>query len=483
MKPSKAQAAALLWRRGVLLWKLDKVQKELYDAYQHATGRVVVWKCSRRLGKSYALCILAVETCLKKPNSIVKYVAPKQKMVKTIIKPIIQQIIADCPEDLLPEFKTMDNVWRFKNGSEIHLAGTDGGHADSLRGGASDLCLVDEAGFCDELKDVVQSVLIPTTLTTGGKIVLSSTPAKSPGHDFSKYVERAEKDGTLIIKTIYDNPRLTRKQIQDIIDEYGGVDDVEFRREFLCEEIIDETAAVVPEFSNVIRVEEWRNEIIADPPRPRYFDRYVSADIGFNDFTVVLFGYYDFLRAKIVIEDEIVLNGPKMTTKHLADSIKSKETDLYTNLISGDVKAAYMRVSDNNLILINDLHRLHGLAFLPTKKDNKEAQVNEMRQMIQSRKIVISPRCKTLIRHLKHATWNKARKEYVRSEDDGHYDAVDALLYFVRNVIPSKNPYPANWDRTAGTWFVPTTALKPVQSATPTTQHLTKIFKVKKSNR
>jgi hypothetical protein len=77
-----------------------------------------------------------------------------------------------------------------------------------------------------------------------------------------------------------------------------------------------------------------------------------------------------------------------------------------------------------------------------------------MRIMLKERRIIINPRCVTLIRHLKNAVWKKGRKEFSRSPDMGHYDAVDALKYMVRNVVYSHNPYPANYDRTKDeVWF------------------------------
>ena len=36
-------------------------------------------------------------------------------------------------------------------------------------------------------------------------------------------------------------------------------------------------------------------------------------------------------------------------------------------------------------------------------------------------------------------------RSFARSPDDGHYDAVDALKYFVRSVVYNKNPYPASY--------------------------------------
>jgi hypothetical protein len=56
------------------------------------------------------------------------------------------------------------------NGSEIHLAGTEKGNAEKVRGVSADLCLVDEAGFCDDLDYIIKNILFPTiTRGTGSK--------------------------------------------------------------------------------------------------------------------------------------------------------------------------------------------------------------------------------------------------------------------------------------------------------------------------
>jgi hypothetical protein len=109
-----------------------------------------------------------------------------------------------------------------------------------------------------------------------------------------------------------------------------------------------------------------------------------------------------------------------------------------------------MFADNNNIILLNDLQLEHGLNFIATRKDNKEAAINNVRLKIANRDIVINPKCKTLISHLKNATWEKTNsrkgyRQFARSADNGHYDAVDALIYLIRNVVYGKNPYPDHY--------------------------------------
>lgn len=470
---NKKAAIETLWRKAVLHWKLDKNQMEMYKFARDSEHQIIVIGSSRQLGKSYFLVTLAIEECLRKPFSIVKVIAPKVKDIKRVITPLVREITADCPKDLVPAYKTQEHVFKFPNGSEMQLAGTDNGHAESIRGNKADLCIIDEAGFCDDLSYIVNSILIPTTTMTGGKIIMASTPSKTPDHDFMVFMEEAELENRFIRKTIYDNPRLTPERIQKIADALGGTSSVDFRREYLVEKIKSEEDAVVPEFNS-----ELKAHIVGEWNRPPFFDSYVSMDIGTKDLTVVLFAYYDFRAAKLIVEDEIVLSGARMLTDTLARLIKEKEAALWTNKMTGETKPPLLRVADNNnLLLLNDLSaQPHNMPFLATAKDNKDAAINNMRMLLRSHRVIINPKCKTLITHLEGALWNKARTEYIRSADKGHYDAVDALSYLCRNVYFNRNPYPNNYDLSGSDaiFVVPQPVAK-----TELERNLQKIFKVR----
>lgn len=435
-----------LWSRGVLSHKLHPVQKKMLASYISQNNKTTVIACARRLGKSFLLCVLASEKCMQQPKAIVKYLCPTKKQVKIVIQPIMDEIFKDCPPEMKPEFKYNEYMYVFPNGSQIQLAGSDGGHHESLRGGKSDLWIVDEAGFCDSLKYVVNSILTPTTLTTGGRGILASTPSLSPDHEFVEhFLKPAEFKNELIKYTIYDNPLISKVDLQEVISGFPlGEKDPEFRREYLCEVVQSSDLTVIPEFT-----EDIQAAIIKEVARPPFYDAYVSMDIGARDLTVVLFGYYDFKNGVIVIEDELVQDGMSLLLDRFAQNIKKKEEGLWTNPLSGEFKPPYLRIADNNnLIMLNQLTYDHNIQFIPTAKDNKDAALANVRLKIANKQLYIHPRCKTLIYHIRNATWNKQKTNFSRSPDAGHYDAVDALIYFVRNVQTNRNPYPAGYGLT-----------------------------------
>lgn len=480
-KISALEAKHELWRRGVLSWKLDENQKDLYRLFHDSDHKIQTWLLARRSGKTYTLIVLALEMCLRKPRSVVKFIAPTKLQVRNIIRPLIGQITEDCPKDISPVLKTQDDIYYFPNGSEFQLAGSDSGNAEKLRGGSSDIAIIDETQDVDDLGNIIKSVLLPTTLTTRGKILIAGTPPKETDHEFVTYIEDAEEKGSLIKRTIYDNPRLTAEDIEDILSQYALREkSEEFRREFLCEIIKDQNISVIPEFT-----EDLKKQIVKEWPKPPYFDTYVSMDLGAVDLTGVLFGYYDFRGAKIVIEDELVLDFSKADVNigSLTDAIAKKEESLWTNPISGDFKKPLVRVSDINPIVTQEIAvKSHGkVAFMPAKKDDKEAAINNMRALIGAKKIIIHPRCVNLIRHLDHVKWSsgKNRNNFARSQDNGHYDLVDALIYLCRAVVYSKNPYPANYDLGGTNYFDPDPSRRQYGNNAKSVEVYKKIFGIK----
>lgn len=443
-KLSKEDAKKELWRRGVLSWKLDSCQKELYNLFYNASHRVQTWLLARRSGKTYTLCILALEQCIRVPNSIVKFASPTKLQITTIIRPLLKKILSDCPDELKPEFRSKDFIYYFPNGSEIQLAGTDSGHAEKLRGGDSHICIVDEAGSCSDLENVVKSILLPTTLITNGKVLLAGTPPSEPDHDFIKFIEEAELRGSLVKKTVYDNPRITKEQLEELISELGGLNSDAAKRELLCMIIKDSNTAVIPEMTD-----ELSKRIVKEWPKPPFFDAYVGMDLGFVDLTVVIFGYYDFRAAKIIVEDELVVKGVDMHLPSFTEKIQEIENRLWCNPLTNEMKPV-KRVSDINYIVTKEISRSSGgqITFEATKKDDNEAAINKIRVMLNSEQIIIHPRCGTLIRHLKNVKWKSSvnKTVFARSPDDGHYDAVEALKYLVRSVNLTKNPYPAHYN-------------------------------------
>lgn len=432
----------------------------------------------RRCRKSTLLLILHAECCLRKAGVQTAYVAPVETGLSDYIQPIIGTVFGDCPHDLLPNFK--DRLLTFPNGSRIIFNGCNMRQYRYMRGQKLALATVDEMAEVDDLEGAVDDVLFPAVWDSHGEMVLSGTPpvVPSPDHPVMRYVMVAKQNDSYWHATVYD-AGYTESEIAEAMREVGidGKDSVRFKREFLAEFIRDENAVIVPEFDerlHVLRVSERES-------RPVYYDQLykaTGADLGVADKTVALFGYYDFPNGKIVIQYEFALQG----------------ADVRTDIFAGHYRGALERLqwgrdssrighwSDNsNLMLLNDLAQLHQIYINPTDKEQKAEWLNKVRILIGAGRLVIAPNCKLLIATLTGAFWkDPLKKDYGRSQALGHMDALDALIYLVRNIRTEVNPFPINYDLSRGVTYDGATTIYPENwnriPHTPEGQVLGRIF-------
>jgi len=445
---TKTQAIKLAWQRGLLSYKLYPYQQQLYNdlisAIDDPECLKYVLNVSRRWGKSTILCLIAIQYALKHPNSQIRFAAPTAKALKKITNPIFQMLCQDAPYQFKPKFKVQDNMWVFHNGSEIHMAGTDGGHYESLRGTKSNLNLVDEAGFASDLDYVLKSVLIPQTLTTKGTTLIASTPPKTPAHDFYEIAMQCQLEGYYKQYTIYDNTTISKEMIELYAKESGGYDSTTWKREYLAEFVVDKDSQIIP---------EWNDSYITEPQLDEHYStyhRYVAMDLGVRDFTAVLFGHYNFTKATLYVEEELTINGPSLTTDLLYKEITNTEQQLF-----GTIKP-YRRISDNNnLMLLQDLGSMYSMHFAPTNKESLEAMINDVRVMVGNGQVRIHPRCKMLIGCINNGIWTDKRDKFARSAVYKHFDHLAALVYMVRNLDKQTNPISVTHGVSHNTHWIP----------------------------
>lgn len=440
--PEAARVA--LWHRGNLSWKLHAAQEVLAKVFNEAKGQLFVGNCSRQWGKSYWAVTKAVEQAVKTPKSQIRYGAAFQTDLVDFIIPAFDKILDDCPKSI--KGKKVGNYYVFPNGSRIKLVGLDK-NPNGLRGNTLDLIIIDECGFVTNLDYIYKSVIIPATLHRPNcKIIFVSTPPSTPAHPFVDYIQKAELENSYVKLDIYTNPLITEDDIERMAKEMGGKTSTTFRRECLCELVTDSDLSIIP---------EWDDKYIQVIERDEYFQyyhKYVGMDLGVKDLTAAIFGYYDFKRAALVIEDEFDMNGPSMNTLTLVGRIRAKEKELWDNVDeTGKEKRDYnqnpipfRRISDNNWpILMQDFSTIHNLTFIETNKDNLEAMINEVRLMVQAGQLLIDPKCVKLIGCLKYGVWDNKKKAFARSTTYGHFDHLAALIYLIRNLTKGTNPIPA----------------------------------------
>lgn len=435
------------WSRADPTYLLSPNQGQLCSGIDAALAQKkphVVFRCSRRWGKSWTMVIYALRQCLQNPGYKVQYVAGTIKMVQRVVKPVFKDVFGHCPpqlQHLLPKWNNQVGAYEFPNGSTITVGGADNNNIDDLLGQAANLIIVDEAGYIKVLAEAVNRVLGPMLATTNGTMIIASTPPADPTHYFHELCARADVNGFLFHRDIYacDTGLVNVEQEKE---RCGGEHTQFWRREWLALPTIDADYTVFPEFMDLKR------EIVREFQRPnhfQYYSRYIILDYGFSpDATAILFAYYSFREATIYVEDEILIS--KMTTDTLAKVYTAKRKELWGDL---DV---YKSVADCQQNILHDLYDRHKLDFTQMTDKGPGSvlhNANNANVAIRERHLVIHPRCKNLIAQMENAQWanvkrNSQKRELARSDLFQHFDAVAALLYLVRSVDLTYNPIPAN---------------------------------------
>lgn len=447
----RRKALTEAWRTGQLSYKLDPLQKRWYRAYRawesdpDREGDEFVFDVSRRVGKTTTMLLIALEDTIRaKPGNRQLYITSTEKMAKSIVRPVMIQLLNDCPPELAPTWFNSKSIYEFPNGQELGLVGMDV-DPDRARGTHLDRGYFDEAAFVDQLEYILTSIIAPMMQgRPNACMLMGSTPPLTPAHYWSSVVvPRSQINDSHVHATIYDNPRLSIKEIEHWVTKGGGVKSTSVRRELLAQHVPEETMAVVPEYR------DKRPDIRIKVTRPQWFYAFTGMDPGMKDATGIVYSYVDFAKSRLVVEAESLMF--QSNTKVISKEIKAVESRLWagspmfsrTRGTKPQPKGRYM---DVDLRLQQDLTMDHGLIFVCTAKDNFEAQVNNLRVAIAEGRIIIDPdECPHLDRQLLNAVYkNQNRRDFAREGDFGHFDLVASLIYTWRNVqhYCTKNPNP-----------------------------------------
>lgn len=440
MALSVEEARQEAWQRGDLRYKLFQYQDAMYaatwrmiDDPECKTGTINV---SRQFGKTHGFCLVGSEYCLRHPGAQVRIPAPTGIDLRVRTLPIMRKILEDCPDHLRPQWRGQDRLWQWPNGSQQHMYGVNDGRADDHRGAPADLAFPDECGYIDDFRYLVDSVLLPMTVRTGGTIIGSSTPPKSTAHSYVAWALKNKMEGNFYHATIYDTD-LGPAEIERLMRAAGGKQSITWQREYEALFVTDTELQVIP---------EWRPEYVRvwQPTEfDRFWHKYVGLDVGATrrDFQACLFGHYAFDRAHLHIRRELIDSAlPRWVTGVLAEKIRGVERECW-----GEQTAPRLRIADNNnKELLVDLAQ-NGMPFQPTTKDELPSMVNKVRMWVNAGRISVDPSCKNLIACLESGIWKDEQwigREFDRNETLGHLDALAALIYMVRHIDESTNPIP-----------------------------------------
>lgn len=423
---TRADLTRYMWEHGNLAWKLWPQQEPIYYGIRNLITPVelIVILCARQFGKSHLGVLLAIEDCIRYPDTCNLVIGPTVKQTTAIVAPRLKKIAEDAPPGLIKRTKS-ESKWTIGT-SELVLGGFDQ-DSSSQRGKTLQNIYVEEVVDSDSDKYIesMASDLGPAlTHSNGGRITFLTTPPKIPEHPFIvDTMVQAQLLETLYKYTIYDNIKLTEEQFNRCVKLAGGKNTIAFKREYECQIVRDPTVLVVPEFSMEKHVAPIR------PPKDCHW--HLTIDFGgVRDFTAAVLHTYDFLNDMDLVFDERKF-PPNTPTNKIIQDLREMIAE------RGIEPFVYADVSGQLQI---DLNNEHGFPVaIPPKTDWKTA-VNTMAVRFSEEKLLIHPRCQFLISSCNNGTLNTNKTDFARTAALGHMDALAALMYGIR-VRNTENPY------------------------------------------
>ena len=453
------------WRHPDVCDSLQRAWLEqVRDAVDKGRRSSFLARWGRQVGKSWAHIAFALCEMQRRPGIVIRYAALTGKSCLKLVKPTFKRLSETMPESIRPVLKEHDGTITAPNGSELVFAGTDNEQFDRLRGPFSHLIMLDESAFYDDLLSV-EAALLPQLNTTHGLCLYFSSPPETPAHPWAQRDTAHQASQKWSKATIYGCPRYSAADVLEIEEaeaERLGYTREEllkttyWDREYRANIVIEEARAALPAWTDALA-----DYLRGDWQRPHHFDAYVSLDPGkTGDPHATLFGFHDYERNALVIEDELELRSAVTHIGAWAEAVKAKETALWgVNKWEGTLSGAthehlrkhnldelflrthsataprqpWLRVGDDDARVTVDMALQHGIAVLPSEKHDKALWVDTVNQLIRERRLFIHKRCVRLLEQMRSTLWNRTRSQWERTDKD-HGDLVDCLVYMCRAV-------------------------------------------------
>lgn len=339
---------------------------------------------------------------IKTPGLNMLYAGPSQKDTLEIVRPDFDDLVATCPKRIRPVLNESTGTIHYPTGSRLNLLGTGKKQKNSGRGRLIHYFFFDECGFAEDPDYVINTVVMPSLIEADGYAILSSTIPVTPSHPFVRRVREAEARHTLYSLSAKENPDVTPELYHEWAREAGGETTTMFRREYGCEIITEEKYAVIPE----------AGRIQVAPADPAASIGGYGASINLDGLTVAVSGYAS--GNKVYITGEY--SGFKLSPTDFARTFEAVPGVIYSH-----AKPELMETL-----------RLQQRLRLVETSDDLPSGLSRLRTSIQQGTLVIDPRCEMTLRHLRDAVWNEARTAWQSSGDGGKFDAVWAVINFLR---------------------------------------------------
>jgi len=263
-------------------------QKKLLDS--PARHRTIV--SGRQVGKSRMCAWLALHKAITQAYSQVLITAPSLRQSSLLF----QTLQSEMDKSALTTKqwgveRDTQTIVEFDNGSSIHCLPT-GRNGNKIRGFTADMVIVDEAAFIAD--SIFGDILQPMLFSSGGSMILASTPWGKSGFLYEKFEQAQYSDKwDRVSVSSYDNP-LNDKE--DLDDYKIGKTEAQVKRE-VYGKFIDDAGQFFPS-------DDISKCMPGGKPEREGDHAYLGADIaGTGDDRTVFYGVDDV--GNVFLYDEV----------------------------------------------------------------------------------------------------------------------------------------------------------------------------------
>lgn len=335
-------------------------------AFIRSKARYKIARCSRRAGKTYAIALYLIETCLSQKRANCLYISKTRGSAKDIIWKMLKEILYDNKIKVKTNETDLQILFH-KTESTIKVFGADNlAESEKRRGQKLNLAIIDEAQlFPNYIKTLCDDILSVALSDTQGTLCLTGTPEPTCN---SYFYHKDQEEG-------YEKHHWTWRENRFYLESaFAANPDIKIPDDILLADLASKNQSV--EMPAVQR--EWFGQWVRssdlliysyEPEKCQYVDlpqnltSYVMGiDLGFADSdAIVILGWSQGGRECYVVEE---FKRSKQTISELAVHI-----DLYIRKYRPI--ATVMDAGGLGMKIQEELNQRFSFAIIPAEKVRK----------------------------------------------------------------------------------------------------------------
>ena len=247
-------------------------QREWIDKIEDPQVKYITLCSGRQIGKTLLAQNMFLKWGLENNNAVLMFVFPVYSQARKVFSEI-ERVLA--PTKLIVSSNKSNYEMTLLNGSKFIFRSAENG--DSLRGYTLDFLIIDEAAYIRD--DVWNTILKPTILVKGRKVLFISTP-KGKNWFYTQHLRGLDPDQTQYLTlagSSFDNPFIPHEELWEAKKTLP--EDI-FRQEILGE-FVDSGGEVFVDLDRFCVLEQY------EPPQSNK-KYYAGVDVGRqNDYSVL----------------------------------------------------------------------------------------------------------------------------------------------------------------------------------------------------